>query len=273
MKKLLTLILTLFIIGSATVRAQKKETRRVDTFTKISYRIPGKLFLKQGGTQEVQIEGSPEMLGKIETHVQGGELIIATEEKWFSWSWKEEDNVTVYITVNVLEGVRVSGSGDVISQSRFTSDDFFLKVSGSGSFKGEVIAKDELKAEVSGSGDIEISGKCGDFESKVSGSGKVIADLTVSENTNVSISGSGKVRTRGTTSSFEARVSGSGEVQAADMESTRCEINIAGSGDVEINVKSELTARISGSGSIRYNGNPQKVDVHSSGSGKVKKMG
>jgi hypothetical protein len=41
---------------------------------------------------------------------------------------------------------------------------------------------------------------------------------------------------------------------------------------VEINVKNELDAVISGSGSVSYKGNPNKVNSHSSGSGKVSKM-
>jgi hypothetical protein len=41
---------------------------------------------------------------------------------------------------------------------------------------------------------------------------------------------------------------------------------------VEINVKSELDANISGNGTVSYKGNPNHVNGHSSGSGKVRKM-
>jgi len=67
-------------------------------------------------------------------------------------------------------------------------------------------------------------------------------------------------------------VSGSGKVLAAELEANRCDIRISGSGDVEINVKNEIEANISGSGTVSYKGNPAKVNSHASGSGSVKKM-
>ncbi len=42
-----------------------------------------------------------------------------------------------------------------------------------------------------------------------------------------------------------------------------------GSGQAKVNASVSLNARIKGSGSIRYKGNPQKVNTHISGSGKV----
>jgi hypothetical protein len=59
---------------------------------------------------------------------------------------------------------------------------------------------------------------------------------------------------------------------AANLETNSCEVKITGSGDVEINVKDELNANITGSGNVRYKGNPGKVNSHSAGSGNVKKL-
>ena len=70
----------------------------------------------------------------------------------------------------------------------------------------------------------------------------------------------------------DASISGSGKVLAAELETNRCDVRITGSGDVEINVKDELDANITGSGSVSYRGNPKKVNTHSAGSGKVRKI-
>ncbi len=56
------------------------------------------------------------------------------------------------------------------------------------------------------------------------------------------------------------------------MEATQCAVRISGSGNVEINVKDELDATISGSGSVSYKGSPSKVNSNASGSGKVRKI-
>ncbi|HEY8936280.1 MAG TPA: DUF2807 domain-containing protein, partial [Cyclobacteriaceae bacterium] len=64
----------------------------------------------------------------------------------------------------------------------------------------------------------------------------------------------------------------SGKVLAANLETNKCNIHISGSGNVEINVKDDLDAHISGSGSISYKGNPSHVNSDASGSGSIRKM-
>jgi len=270
MKKILITFLALVFAVSFTI-AQNKETRSVDSFSKISFRIPGKLYLKQGAEQKVELEGSKEILSKIETKVSDGRLSIGRENDNWNWKWNEEDKIIAYVTVKSLEGLNVSGSGDVFGQSKFKTGDLSLAVSGSGSLHIEVEASD-IEANVSGSGHAEVKGKCANIESKVSGSGKVTASLIASGNADISISGSGKVIASGSAKSIQASVSGSGEVLAADLAVNSCDIRISGSGDVEVNVKESLEANISGSGSVTYRGNPAHVNSHSSGSGKVRKM-
>jgi hypothetical protein len=76
----------------------------------------------------------------------------------------------------------------------------------------------------------------------------------------------------GSANTVKTTISGSGRVRAADLEANTCDVKIAGSGSVEIHVKSELNANISGSGSVDYKGSPNHVNANSSGSGKVRKI-
>jgi Putative auto-transporter adhesin, head GIN domain len=272
MKKILITYFAFFLALSISF-AQTKETRNVETFTKIAFRVPGKLYLKQGPEQKVELEGSKEILSKIETEVSGGRLSIGREsENWKMWNWDNDDKIVVYVTVKDLEGVSVSGSGDLIGESKFKTGDLDLNVSGSGSLQLEADASGELGADVSGSGRIDFKGNCKDLESKVSGSGKVSVALSSANKVEVGVSGSGKVMASGNAKEIKTNISGSGEVLAADLQVERCEVRISGSGDVEVNVKSELDATISGSGSVSYKGNPGHVNSHASGSGKVRKM-
>ncbi len=270
MKHISLLVLSLFL-SIAFLAAQTRETRNVDTFTKISFRVPGKLYLRQGSPQKVEIEGKKDVLEELEVKVDGSRLIIGAENKW-DWRWKDDDRINVYITVKDIEGLSVSGSGDIIGETRITAKDLALNVSGSGNLKIEADASGHMEADVSGSGDLHVKGKCRDFDSDVSGSGKVNLDLAISEEAKFGISGSGKIEARGSASTVRASLSGSGKVLAADLETNSCNIRISGSGDVQINVKNEIEANISGSGSVSYRGNPSRVNSHSSGSGSVRKM-
>jgi hypothetical protein len=269
MKKLTILsILSLCVVFLA--GAQTKETRNVGTFTKIAFRVPGKLYLRQGSPQKVVIEGKKDVLQEIETDVDGNRLVI--EKEGDDWNWGSDDQVNVYITVKDIEGLSVGGSGDLIGETKIIANNIDLNVSGSGNMKVEVEASGDMESDVSGSGNIELEGKCKNFNSDVSGSGKVIMSLTASGDAEFGVSGSGKIEASGSASRVKTSISGSGKVLAGNLETNSCEVRITGSGDVEINVKNELDANITGSGSVRYKGNPSKINSHSSGSGHVRKM-
>jgi hypothetical protein len=274
MKKQISLFALVMVMCASLGFAQGRETRNVSTFTKISFRVPGKLYLRQGATQKVEIEGKKETIQKIETEVDGGKLVVGKEGSWTNWNWGDDDDdqVNVYITVKDIEALSVGGSGDLIGETKITSADLDLNVSGSGSMKVEVDASGDLEADVSGSGDIDLKGKCKSFNSDVSGSGKVAMSISVSEKADFGVSGSGKIMASGSARKVKASISGSGKVLASDLVTNSCEVRISGSGDVEINVKNELDANISGSGTVSYKGNPSKVSSHASGSGKVSKM-
>ena len=270
MKKLLSIITAIVLVSSVSI-AQKRETRNVDTFTKISFRSSGKVYIKQGSPQKVEIEGSAEALEKVKTTVDGGKLTIGPEGKWNDWSWGDDNEVIVNITVANIETLSVSGSGDMIVQTKITSNNLNLNVSGSGSLEAEIDAAD-VDADVSGSGDMQLKGKCKSFSTDISGSGGVRLTLDIAGTADFDLSGSGKVEASGSAQSVKAGITGSGKILAANMETDKCEVRISGSGDVEINVKTELDARISGSGTVSYKGNPARVNADSSGSGKVRKM-
>ncbi|WP_276366497.1 head GIN domain-containing protein [Chryseolinea sp. H1M3-3] len=264
-------LLSVLMLFAITSQAQTKETRNVGTFTKIAFRVPGKLYLRQGSPQKVEIQGKKDILAEIETDVEGSRLVIEKEGKW-DWNFGDDDEITVYITVKDIEGLSVGGSGDLIGETKIRASDIDLNVSGSGNMKVEVEASGDIEGDVSGSGNIDLRGKCTNFNSDVSGSGKVILALQASGSASFGVSGSGKIEASGSASRVKTSISGSGKVLAANLETNSCEVRITGSGDVEINVKDELDANITGSGSVRYKGNPSKVNSHAAGSGSVRKL-
>lgn len=268
MKKILMALLLMSTVSFA----QNRENRNVGTFTRIAFRTPGKLIVKQGSPQKVELVGDSELLSKIETDVDGDKLTIGRENRWRDWSWGREERLTVYVTMANIESLSVAGSGDLTGEGRFSTGDLKLSVSGSGSLQVDVVATGDIEANVAGSGRLQVGGSCNALESDVSGSGRVVVHAKISGTADVGISGSGRIEASGTAQAMKATVSGSGEVHASNLEVNNCSVRISGSGDVEINVKNELDANISGSGTVSYKGNPSHVNGHSSGSGKVRKM-
>src|SRR5690606_5251549 len=239
---LLIALLTLTVI---IVNAQRREVRDVAQFRSINFAHSGKLYLKQGSPQKVELEGDSDVLKEIETKVSDGHLKIGRENGRFKWNM-DDGKIIVYITVPDVSAIRVSGSGAVIGQNKIKTRDLDLQVSGSGSLELDIEASGEVEADVSGSGNISLTGDAERLESNVSGSGKVVMDVSIDGEVEFGISGSGKIEASGRADAIEVTVSGSGKVNAGDLKTNRCKVRIAGSGSVEINVANELEANISG---------------------------
>jgi hypothetical protein len=226
------LLLMALFVGLSAV-AQNQEIFDVRDFDKINMKIDGTVYIKQGDTNEVVVEGDRDDLEKMDISVEGGELIIDTRNRssWRFWdSWSVD--VEVYVTVKELRSVSVSGSGDVISQNTIEAENFRARISGSGDIEMDLDVRD-IEASISGSGDIELSGK--------------------SESGRLSISGSGKFLSE-------------------DMEVGDFNVRMSGSGRCAITVNGELDVRISGSGSVYYGGRPTGINTNVSGSGKVRRI-
>lgn len=138
----------------------------------------------------------------------------------------------VHISAPVIDRVHVQGSGDVTGTDAFEAEVMDLAVQGSGDIKMNVTAK-QVVAMVQGSGDIALQGSA--------------SDLTCT-------------------------LQGSGDVKAADLKTDRTKATITGSGDVSVTVNSSLNASITGSGNVKYRGNPPEVHSHVTGSGDVGPM-
>lgn len=103
----------------------------------------------------------------------------------------------------------------------------------------------------SGSCDVDVSGISGDsFEVDSSG----VADITLV----------------GTVDTFELDLSGAGRVDAAALKAQTVKVDMSGAGKADVHAEKSLVASVSGAGSVRYGGNPDEVEEHVSGAGKVK---
>jgi hypothetical protein len=244
-KSLFSFILVFFMIVPAFAQ---RETRNVSAFTRISFGISGDLHLKQGDGQKVELQGSKDDLEKIETEVINGQLRIRTKNN--GW-WDNLGDVTVYVTVPQIDEVSLGGSGKIFGDGPIKSGDLRLSVSGSGRMELEASAEN-TKLSVSGSGNMALKLNVKSIDEDISGSG----GLTLS----------------GTTGPVDLSISGSGKLEATDLQAKSYDISISGSGKCNISVSDAITSSISGSGSVYYKGNPDKVVSKVSGSGRVKKV-
>lgn len=121
---------------------------------------------------------------------------------------------------------------------------------------GDVTAKNAIKSDI--------------FTATLSGSGNLNLDVD-SDTFNFTISGSGDAILKGNTANFKSKISGSGNVDATSLKAKNVDFTISGSGDSKIFCSDSLKARVSGSGDIKYKGDPKTRDVKVTGSGSISK--
>lgn len=223
-----TLFATFLMLITLTAFSQNRETRDVADFDEVVMKLSGKVYIKLGDKNEVVLEGEESVLEDVETDVRGGRLTIGQEGR-SRWSWKSSrTRLNVYITVKELNGALVSGSGNIIGQDVFKSDDFTVSVSGAGDIELELDAKD-VDSRISGAGNIELSGSAQYSKLSISGSGKYLAEEMKVDAYEVSISGSGRASLNAQ-ESLDVRISGSGSVYYRGRPSVNSKV--AGSGRV-----------------------------------------
>jgi hypothetical protein len=201
--------------GKETVKGSGEvltEERQLPEFRTIKLKGIGRVLLNQGQTHSIGIRTDDNIMPLIETEVHADQLVISQGNYNLRPTTLEFN-----ITVAHLKGIAISGSGEVIGKSRFVSEDFFAKVSGSGdmSLELEVVA---LETKISGSGSMNLSGQ---------------------------------------TNRHDASISGSGKINAFDLQTQNVSLKVSGSGDCKVNASETLDARISGSGDVFYKGHPR----------------
>jgi len=202
----------------------KTEVRNAEGFNEVVSAGDFHVTVVPGSSYSVEVTAESNLLPYIETDVNGNTLKIRTRG---IHSLRQNNPIEISVTTPVLKGLSISGSG-YIKTGSFLSDNFNIAVSGSGDIETELDA-DVIKANVSGSGIIFLSG--------------------ITNRTSFVISGSGKIK-------------------SYNLEQQNCQTTISGSGDVYVNASQTIDANISGSGRVYYINHPV-VHTSISGSGSV----
>jgi hypothetical protein len=231
----LLLLMILCINGSCQVQTGKSqneksgnttEIRDVSKFDGIDLTISANIYLKQGSPQSVKLEGNADDLAKVVTDVSGSELKIKSRPG--SWNIHHVD---VYITMENIENLTISGSGSIKSETLVSSNNLSLIVSGSGNINVPELTVKNVSSVISGSGNISYAGK------------------SLAEDAKIVVTGSGNVNSNG-------------------LEVKKADVTITGSGDCNVYADEKLEVQITGSGSVTYKGKAL-IDANVTGSGKV----
>lgn len=239
------------------------QDRQVSGFSGIEISCSADVYVKQGGSQAVNVKADENLLELIKTDVRGDILVIDIDG-----GIKNAKTLEVYVTVTNLENVKINGSGNIKSEGVIKGIALDIDINGSGDVNLDLDMK-SLETSINGSGDADISGVSGEFKLRVAGSGDFSADQLRLTTANIHVQGSGDIKLSGSAEKVIIEQSASGDVNLYSLNAVDVDARTNGSGDVVVSVSGNLMVRLNGSGDLTYNGVPKSVDVSSSGSGEV----
>lgn len=171
-----------------------------------------------------------------------------------------EENLLQYIITEVKNGTL-----NVRTENRIS-----LQTSKNKTIKITVPFIDINAVSLTGSGDVwnENTISAPHFKTSVTGSGDIILDVEATS-VDASVTGSGDLTLKGRTNNLKVSVTGSGDYKGFNLIANDVDVSVNGSGDAKVVCNGNLTARVSGSGDIKYSGNPKTEDTKVAGSGSI----
>jgi|GEM_PF-650078 len=185
------------------------ETRDLSGFEQVEAGGANNVHVVYGENFKVELRGSSNLVQAYETKIDNKTLTLRYNDDVNV----DDDDVEVFVTLPMLNGVTLSGSGDMDIRGRFPE------------------AK-EFVVNINGSGDINVSESfsCVSLEVDISGSGKAELSNLQTVRSDVTISGSGDTYVHAE-EQLDVRINGSGTVYYKGSPRVKSDIN--GSGQVK----------------------------------------
>ena len=212
-KTLLLLSMTLFALsgckfsgfnattGSGTMKLEK---RALPTFTAVEISGAYDVEIVAQKDQNFEVEGDDNLLPLIKTDVKDGVLKIYNEN-----SFSTKHKLRVRISLSSLEGISTSGASDIVA-SNVKSEEFDINASGAGNMQVSGETK-TLKVDISGAGQIDAKDLRAQ-KVTITSSGAAQADVYASEELRANVSGAGNVTYYGNPKTVSEDTSGAGSI-------------------------------------------------------------
>jgi len=197
-------------------------------FSSLHFKSVGEVFITQGDTCSLKIEGGEDLLAKVHTEIHEDMLSIIYKSDigdWTGLDWiKQESSLLYYITMQEVRQIDLTGAGTMHADG-LSGETLSISHSGAGMMTLKGLTFKALDVDLSGLGEIVVEGEVDSQNVDLSCAGSYVADELKSREANVSLSGAGSAR---------------------------------------VWVEAELNAHITGAGSIQYKGDPQIAESSTS---------
>lgn len=214
MKRLIAISMTLFFLTIIYSSLSAKEIYDVTAetignikFHTINFQISnGKLFIKQGKTQSLEVKMDENQLSLLHTDIQDGILKI------YLSGYESGAGSKFYLTVEDLKAIHLTGSNsDITAKEKIKVDELEIKHNLSPGKINLIVEANIINTELGSSGDINLAGTVKNHHISLLGSGDITSFDLLCERCEVNILGSGTVEVN-VTEKLDVKIMGTGEV-------------------------------------------------------------
>ena len=214
--------------GSGNIQTQIRDT---GAFEAVSIEYPGaEITIRPGDQEMVEIKADDNLLPQLSTEVDSRRLTIKNMETDWKAIVNPSEPVKIDVTVKDLNEVEISAPVGALELNEMQADRLKLVLSGGAQIKINKLQVNLLDTDLSGAGDIQVSGAANEIN---------------------------------------LVLSGLGNFDATDLNTNKATIELSGMGSATVRVEEDLTATLTGAGSIQYYGDPH-VKQNVTGAGSVK---
>ena len=260
------------VIGREAVRGSGRvteESHRFSGLTGVQLATRGKLEIRLGDTESLQVSADDNLHEYFEITTDGGTLRIGALT---GFHLRPSRPIRYTLTVRELEFIELSSSGDATAPA-LRAERFEVRLGSSGDLSMDGIEADSVDVRLGSSGSLSVDDiQAGAVDVRLGSSGDLSVDDLRAGSLAVRISSSGDVRIGdGEVDSVDLTISSSGDYRGESVRSTRATVALSSSGDARLWAEESLGARLNSSGSVSYRGDP-KVTARVNSSGRVRSI-
>lgn len=208
---------------AGTASAQETMTRPAAGVTRIVFKTPGELQIRQGTDEKLTVQAEAKVLAQLDISTKNDMLVLGSKG-----NFKTDKGLKYTLTIKSFRSLKSEGSGSS-SVDGFSGPEMDFEGAGSGDISIKNIKPGRVNIVIKGSGNVDVSGSGKQLIARIDGSGTIDAVKFQAQ-------------------AAEARIDGSGNISVNAEETLKA--TIGGAGNIEYKGKAKVTQSITGAGNI-----------------------
>jgi hypothetical protein len=216
-------VLMCLAAAAGSSHAQETMTRPAGGVTRIIFKTPGELIVRQGTDEKLTVQAEAKVLAQLDISTKNDTMVLASKG-----NFKTEKGLKYTLTIKSFRSLKSDGSGNSTVES-FTGPEMDFEGAGSGNISVKNIKPGQVKLVISGSGNIDVAGSGKSLIARIGGSGTIDA-------------------VKFQALAADAGIDGSGNISVHADETLKAAIS--GAGNIEYKGKAKVTQSITGAGNV-----------------------